>query len=69
MNKQDKQSIINHDISANVSEAAGASLLEDLTVQNAAAIKGGQTGRPAGGDGGGDIVVFDIVDSLHNSRK
>ena len=60
MNQQDHQFNMNN----SASEAAFDGLLNDLTVHNAEAIKGGPT-RPAGGGGGGDIIVFDIIDSIH----
>lgn len=53
MKQQDNQSII--------IEGGNEIALEDLSVQNADAIKGG----PRDNDGGGgDIIVFDIIDSV-----
>ncbi|NOT62524.1 MAG: hypothetical protein HOP19_20150 [Acidobacteria bacterium] len=57
MNQSDNQSITSNGISESVSEVALAGVLDDLTVPNADAIKGGPRGK------GQDIIVFDIVDS------
>lgn len=55
------QSIVNEGVLNGVSESTIEGVLEDLSVRNAEVIKGG----PAGGGGGQDIIVFDIVDSHH----
>ena len=57
------QSIVSEGVLKGVTEGTIEGVLEDLSVQNAEVIKGGPR-LPTGG-GGADIIVFDIVDSLH----
>ena len=57
MNQQDNQSIISAGISEGVSEVAPAGVLDDLSVQNADAIKGGPSG-------GNDVYFWDPGDGV-----
>ena len=64
-----KNNTLNRDqsiVREGVNEGAIEGVLIDLNVQKAEMIKGGPRGdRPAGGGGdGGDIIVFDIIDSI-----
>jgi hypothetical protein len=59
------QSSVRAGVLKGVTEGTIECALEDLSVHNAEMIKGG----PAGGGVGGDIIVFDIIDSLHGTGK
>jgi hypothetical protein len=63
MNQPDNQSIINNGVIANVSDSADAGLLDDLSAQNADAIKGGPVVISAGA--GNDMVFCATVDNNH----
>jgi hypothetical protein len=57
------QSIVSGGVRKGVNEGAIDGALEDLSVQNAEMIKGGPIANGGRGGVGGDIIVFDIIDS------